>query len=115
MDAERDGGDPHIHVGVNLNADAMSRDTVASVFGLVGDLPSVVTTGCGVRVPRAMTSPLPERVTCLPCREHASRQHLRVAEMFEQFTPMPGTNISGEQARAAAQWHRDRATKFGET
>jgi hypothetical protein len=110
-----DESDPHIHVGANLNADAMSRDQVASVFGLAADLPSVVTTGCGARVARAMTSPLPERVTCLPCREHASRHHLRCAEMFERFTPTPGVNISSDQARQAAEWHRDRATKFAAT
>lgn len=107
--------DPHIHVGVNLNAEAASRDMIASAFGLAGDLPSVVTTGCGLRVPRAMTSPLPERVTCLACREHACRQHLRLAEMFEQFPPLPGVNISSTQARQAAEWHRDRAAKFSGT
>jgi hypothetical protein len=107
-----DESDPHIHVESNLSADAMSRDVIASTFGLVSDLPSVVTTGCGLRAPRAMTSPLPERVTCLACREHASRQHLRFAEQVERFVGMPGIDISTEDLRLAAEKHRDLAKRF---
>jgi hypothetical protein len=107
--------DPHIHVGSSLNADAAVRDVIASTFGLAGDLPSTVTTGCGVRVPRAMTSPLPARVTCLACREHAHRQHLHHAEQVERLSRMPGTNISSAQARLAADRHRDLARRFSGT
>ena len=105
-------GDPHIHVGANLNADAMSRNMIASTFGLVSDLPGVVTTGCGLRVPRAMTSPLPERVTCLPCREHARQLHLSYAEQLERVGDLPGINIGREHARLAAETHRELAEKF---
>lgn len=105
-------GDPHIHVEANLNAGVAARGVVASAFGLAGDLPSVVTAGCGSRVPRAMTSPLPERVTCLACREHARRQHLRHAEQVEQLYGLPGVHISSTQARLAAERHRDLARKF---
>jgi hypothetical protein len=104
--------DPHIHVGENLNADAMSRNMIASTFGLISDLPGVVTTGCGLRVPRAMTSPLPERVTCLACREHARRLHLGYAEQAERLGDMPGIDIGREQARLAAEAHRGLAEKF---
>jgi hypothetical protein len=104
--------DPHIHVQSNLNADAAVRNKVASLFGLAGDLPSVVTTGCELRVPRAMTSPLPARVTCLACREHAHRQHLHYAEQFERLSLMPGMNVSSAQARLAADRHRDLAAEF---
>ncbi|MFD0852209.1 hypothetical protein ACFQ07_08250, partial [Actinomadura adrarensis] len=69
--------DPHIHVQVDVvGGDAAVRDMLASTFGLAGDLPSVVTTGCGLVVPFAMTSSRPEKVTCLPCREHARDEHL---------------------------------------
>ncbi|WP_433292087.1 hypothetical protein ACQPZQ_03800 [Pseudonocardia sp. CA-142604] len=107
--------DPHIHVQSNLSADAAVRNKIASMFGLASDLPSVVTTGCELRVPRAMTSPLPARVTCLACREHAHRQHLRSAEQLEHLSRMPGMNASSAQAQQAAGWHRDLAAKFSAT
>jgi hypothetical protein len=105
-------GDPHVHVGVNLNADTATRDLIASAFGLVGDLPSHVTTGCGLEIPRAMTSPLPNRVTCLPCREHAARFHLRSAEQVETISRMPGATLSLTDARLAADAHRGLARQF---
>ncbi|MBP2330052.1 hypothetical protein JOF56_010437 [Kibdelosporangium banguiense] len=105
--------DPHIHVGARLNADAMSRDLIASTFGLVSDLPAVVETGCGLEgVPRAMTSPLPERVTCLACREYASREYLRFAEQTERLSGTPGLAVSDEQMRLAADHFRELAHKF---
>jgi hypothetical protein len=110
-----DASDPHIHVDQNLNADAAVRDMIASTFGLAGDLAGVVTTGCGQRVPRAMTSPLPERVTCLACREHAHRLHLRHADQVERLGAMPGMNLSGDQVRLAAARHRDLAKRFSDT
>ncbi|QKV96976.1 hypothetical protein HUT19_39150 [Streptomyces sp. NA02950] len=107
------GNDPHIHVEVNVfHVDAAVRNLMASTFGLAGDLPRVVTTGCGVRVPYAMTSPHPESVTCLACREHARRQHLRFAEEVQRLSRMPGTNISGAEADRAAEGHRDLAKRF---
>jgi hypothetical protein len=104
--------DPHIHVEQNLGVDAARRDVVASLFGLVGDLPSVVTTGCQLQVVRAMTSPLPERVTCLACREHARRQHLRYAEQIEALSGASGISFSTAQAQLAAKQHREMADKF---
>ncbi|MCH6168002.1 hypothetical protein [Pseudonocardia alaniniphila] len=104
--------DPHIHVQSDLGADAAARNKIASMFGLASDLPSVVTTGCELRVPRAMTSPLPARVTCLACREHAHRQHLRSAEQLERLSRTPGMNVSSAQAQQAADRHRDLAARF---
>ncbi|WP_449066263.1 hypothetical protein [Planomonospora algeriensis] len=70
--------DPHIHVDQKaMQASAGGRNAMVSVLGLVPDSASVVTTGCGLQVPYAMTSPRPESVTCLACREHAHREHLR--------------------------------------
>ena len=95
--------DPHIHVEVNLFRDAAARTMLASTFGLVADLPTRVTTGCGVRVSLAMTSPRPEKVTCLACREHAARWHSRAAESAAEL------HRGGSIDR-----HRDLARRFAE-
>jgi hypothetical protein len=86
---------------------------ISSMLGRVTDAPSVVTAGCGIRVPYAMTSADPDRVTCLACREHAHREHLRLADQLDGLRGMPGVEIPAEQAAKAAQWHRERATRFG--
>lgn len=104
--------DPHIHVERGLSRDAAVRSMLASTFGLVGDLPSRVTTGCGVEVPFAMTSPRPESVTCLPCREHAVRLHTQAAEQAEQMIGLAGPVPPGEHLTRAAQQHREQARRF---
>ncbi|RBM18474.1 hypothetical protein DI005_18570 [Prauserella sp. PE36] len=72
--------DPHVHVGRDVvHGDAAARNLVASTIGLVGELPSTLTTGCGSTVPYVMTSPRPETVTCLPCRDYTRAQRLRFA------------------------------------
>ncbi|WP_128378043.1 hypothetical protein [Streptomyces cavernae] len=110
------GTDPHIHVESKVvNGGADVRNVLAATFGLAGDLPSVVTTGCGLRVPRAMTSARPERVTCLACREHARVEHLRFAEQVERLSSMPGSAIGAAQAKPAADRHRDLARRFSGT
>jgi hypothetical protein len=91
---------------------AAVRDLFASTFGLVTDAPSVVTTGCGLQLLDAMTSPRPESVTCLACREHAHRGHLRFADQVEHLGRTPGMNLTGDQAGKAAQRHRDLAKRF---
>ncbi|MGW2328752.1 hypothetical protein ACWC5C_23780 [Streptomyces sp. NPDC001700] len=107
------GEDPHIHVQSKVaHDDAATRDVLASTFGLAGDLPSSVATGCGLRVPYAMTSPRPDRVTCLACREHAHREHLRFAEEVERLSRMAGSVISPAQGKLAADKHRDLAQRF---
>ncbi|GAA5039112.1 hypothetical protein HNP84_003487 [Thermocatellispora tengchongensis] len=105
--------DPHIHVEQKvMQAGAGFRNVIASSLGRAPDAPSVVTTGCGLQVPYAMTSHRPESVTCLPCREHAHREHLRFAEQVERLSRMPGAPVAGDQAVKAAQWARDRAKRF---
>ena len=109
------GIDPHIHVEAKaVRADAAVRNVLASTFGLAGDLPSIVTTGCGIQIPYAMTSPHPENVTCLPCREHARHEHLRLAEQIERLGSMPGSTITPAQAKQAADGHRDLAERFAD-
>ncbi len=107
-----DSADPYIHVDVKLRGDVVARDIMASTFGLVADVPATVTTGCGLRVPLAMTSAHPESVTCLACREFAHRQHLTLADQVERLGRMPGSAITPGQASAAAAWHRDCAVRF---
>ncbi|MEU1275884.1 hypothetical protein [Streptomyces sp. NPDC005799] len=110
-----DGTDRHVHVDARMLRDGPAvRGMPAATFGLVGDAPSTVTTGCGQRVPYAMTSRRPESVTCLPCREHAAAEHLRQAERLERLAGSPGTTVPEEQVRRAADRLRDLARRFAD-
>ncbi|BCJ69652.1 hypothetical protein [Polymorphospora rubra] len=105
--------DPHIHVARKVpKADADTRNLVVSMLGRAADAPTVVTTGCGVQVPYAMTSTRPESVTCLACREHAHRECLRFADQIEHLGFMPGMNFTGDQVAEGAQRLRDLAKRF---
>ncbi|WP_216901934.1 hypothetical protein [Nocardia alni] len=105
--------DPHIHVEQKvMQAGVDYRNLVVSILGKPIDPPSVVTTGCGVRVPYAMTSQRPESVTCLACRDHAHREHLRLADQLEQMSRMPGTAVPPDRAARAAQRLRNLAQRF---
>ncbi|NRQ37332.1 hypothetical protein HII36_36675 [Nonomuraea sp. NN258] len=105
--------DPHIHVERKvMQAGADFRNMIATSLGRAPDAPSVVTTGCGIEVPYAMTSPRPESVTCLACREHAEREHLRFAELVERLSRTPGAPVPSDQAAEAARWARDVARRF---
>jgi hypothetical protein len=110
-----DGVDPHIHVEQRVaRHGAGVRNLLAGTFGLVGDLPETAATGCGLRVPYAMTSSRPESVTCLACREHARAQHLRFAELVARQGTMPGSTVTGPEADALVQHHRDLARRFAD-
>lgn len=90
---EIDDGTPYVHVDVEvIHGEAAARNVLASAFGLAGDLPAVVTTGCGLRVPYAMTSPRLESVTYLACRHYARDLCRRLAE--RRTGALPGTRIS---------------------
>src|SRR5690349_10340812 len=105
--------DPHIHVERKvLEAGPAVRNLMSSLLGRTTDAPSVVTTGCGLQVPYVMTSPRPESVTCLACRDHAHREYLRFAEQIERLGVLPGVNITGDQLAAAVARLRDLAKKF---
>ncbi|MDT3446403.1 MULTISPECIES: hypothetical protein [unclassified Pseudofrankia] len=104
--------DPHVHVEWTVpNTSADTRAVTASVFGLVGDTPRTVRTGCGAQVPYASTSPHPERVTCLPCRDHARDRHLRYAATIEGTAALLGPDHI-QAALAAARRLRDIADRF---
>nr|QEO73874.1 hypothetical protein [uncultured bacterium] len=101
--------DPHIHVEQKvLEAGAAMRGVITSMLGRAVDAPSVVTTGCGIEVPYAMTSTRPESVTCLPCRQHAHREYLRFADQVERLSQNPVMPIDGD----AVSKIRDLAKRF---
>jgi hypothetical protein len=108
--------DPHIHVEQKVTqAGADFRNVVTSLLGRAPDQPSVVTTGCGRQVPYAMTSPRPESVTCLACREHAHGEYLRLAGQVERLSEQPGltlASLTGDQAAEAVKRLRDLAKRF---
>jgi hypothetical protein len=107
--------DPHIHVDVDLHADVEMRHTLSATFGLVGDLPSHASTGCGLEVPYAMTSTRPDNVTCLACREYAERRYLELAAYVEQLSHTPGTNVDIRQRAArATDQYLDIARRFAD-
>jgi hypothetical protein len=105
--------DPHIHVDrKTVQAGADFRNVVASTLGHAPDAPKVVTTGCGQQAPYAMTSTRPESVTCLPCREHAQREYLKLADQIDSMRGLPGVNFTAEQVADAATRLRDIAKRF---
>jgi hypothetical protein len=107
--------DPHVHVERKvLEAGPATRNLISSMLGRAPDAPSVVVTGCGLRVPYAMTSHRPESVTCLACREHARAEYLRFAGQVELLGrgPMPGMDITAAQVAEAAGRARDLARRF---
>jgi hypothetical protein len=63
-----------------IHAEAAARNMLASAFALAGDLPSEVTTGCGLRAPCATTSRARRTLPACHAGEHTHRQHLRYAD-----------------------------------
>ncbi|WP_369387572.1 hypothetical protein AB5J72_08115 [Streptomyces sp. CG1] len=106
-----EASDGHIHVEAQGDAAAV-RNVLAAAFGLVGTLSAEAGTGCGLRVARAFVSPHPERVTCLPCREHARDQHLRLADQLDQLAGRPGPFVDRVRMERAAAHHREQARRF---
>ena len=115
--------DPHIHVEKTPLpgfGHAAMRDLIARATGLTGDLPKTVGTGCGRRRPLTMTSMVPERVTCLACREYARRRYLDEAESAEllvqlygiepELMAQAGTKSGVTPADLAQQARQDRVT-----
>jgi hypothetical protein len=109
--------DPHIHVEKTIfpgfGHAAMSM-LITRATGLAGDLPRTVTTGCGRRRGFAMTSTVPERVTCLACRDYAAAEYAKQAEMAEALLSVPPDDPLWGTARVtpaglAAQAREDRA------
>ncbi len=105
--------DPHVHVERKVvAAGAAVRGLISSMLGRAIDAPGVVTTGCGIQVPYAMTSVRPESVTCLACREHAHREYLRSAEQFGRLGRGTVPGVTGDQLAAAVERLRELAKRF---
>ncbi|GAA3389510.1 hypothetical protein [Cryptosporangium minutisporangium] len=104
--------DPHVHVDAKLHAHASARIVLADTFGLVAELPTVADTGCGRRVPYAMTSSRPASVTCLACRQFAAEEHGRAADQALRLARMPGIGVPVEQLTQAAAHHREQAARY---
>jgi hypothetical protein len=89
--------DPHIHVEKTAMpgfGHVATRALIVEATGFVPDLPKTVGTGCGLRRPLAMTSTVPEKITCLACREWAHEEYLtwaglaRVAAELAEAEPI---------------------------
>ncbi len=115
--------DPHVHAEKTPMpgfGHAATRDLIVWATGLVPDLPKTVGTGCGVRRPLAMTSTLPERVTCLACREWARAEYLTWAAMAQVAAELaeaePRAAIAAKTApadlRAEERTYRALASRF---
>lgn len=114
--------DPHVHVektqvpGVPGVGYAVMRDLIADALGLATDLPKTVPTGCGRRRPAAMTSTVPETVTCLACREHARAERISAAEACESLAADPElaarAGAAPEALAAQALEHREFAARL---
>ncbi len=119
--------DPHVHVERTPFpgfTHAAMRSLITEATGLAGDLPKTVTTGCGRRRPIAATSTVPERVTCLACRDYARAELLRQAETAESlltyFETEPAfmnrtataAKVTPEQLAETAREHRATAARY---
>jgi hypothetical protein len=106
--------DPHVHAQIIVMDWGRIRAVMTRALGRAPILPATVETACRQRRPVAMTSVLPERVTCLPCREAARAAHLRAAEALEDLATLPtasSEHIQETQRRALE--HRDLAHRLG--
>ena len=115
--------DPHVHAEktpVPGFGHAATRALIIQATGLVPDLPKAVGTGCGVRRPLAMTSTIPERITCLACREWARAEYLTWATMAEVAAELAeaepraaiAVKAAPEDLRAEERTYRALAARF---
>ena len=115
--------DPHIHAEKTPMpgfGHAATRELIVRATGLVPDLPKTVGTGCGVRRPLAMTSTVPEKITCLACREWARVEYLtwaamaRVAAELAEAEPRAAiaAQATPDDLRAEERTYRQLAARF---
>ena len=111
--------DPHIHVEKTpmpgFGHPAM-RALITEAIGVVPDLPKTVGTGCGRRRPIGMTSTVPERVTCLGCRDWARAEFLTWADIASAavaLTREPGYHgLPAADLRDEECLYRELAARF---
>jgi hypothetical protein len=106
--------DPHVHAEAGIVDRGRIRAVLTQVVGRAPVLATTVTTACRERRPVALTSVLPERVTCLACRESARESHLRAAGQLESMASLPAVGTDHRRwLRQRALEHRDLARRFG--
>lgn len=108
--------DPYIHVENTIMPEfgnAEMRNMIASVTGLAPDLPKTVGTGCNRRRSWSQISKVPERVTCLACREYARQQLIEHAEMADALLALADAELylrgKTTPEEVAEEARRDRA------
>jgi len=105
--------DPHVHAELNVVSVAQLRSRLTQVVGRAVSIPTSITTGCGQRRPLAATSHIPERVTCLPCREHARRAHDARATALENLAALAVLEHDhASHLVAEARRHRELAHRY---
>lgn len=113
--------DNRIHVEKTVTPDfghTEIRDFVAHHTGLVGDLPKMVTTGCGKRRNWARISKNPDSVNCKECREWAFNQYRVAADMADSLLEFADpelyekANTTPSQVRAERDRAREMADKY---
>jgi len=108
--------DPHIHAEKTILpgfGNAAMRELITDATGLACDLPKTTGTGCGRRRPFAMTSTIPEHVTCLACREWAAQQYEEAAQSAEALIDLwpPGDDLIWAAAKTSPGKMREQARK----
>jgi hypothetical protein len=115
--------DIHIHVEKTPMpgfGHAATRALIVQATGLVPDLPKTVGTGCGVRRPLASTSTMPQKVTCLACRDWARAEYLMWAGMARAAAGLAvaepraaiAAKITPADLLAEERTYRDLAARF---
>jgi hypothetical protein len=115
--------DPHIHAEKTPMpgfGHVAMRALITEATGLVPDLPKTVGTGCSRRRPIAMTSTVPENVTCLACRDYAHAEYLTWAGMAHAAAEIaeayPGAAIvakaTPDDLRSEERTYRELAARF---
>ena len=118
--------DPLVHVEKTLlgMGHIEMSDLIARATRLAPDLPKTCGTGCGRRRQLADTSKVPERVTCLACREWAAEQEIQQAGSAEALASLGDAELArlaepGKPALTAARLlamayrHRAMAARYG--
>jgi hypothetical protein len=88
--------DPHVHAEKTILGvgHVEMSDFIGRAIGLAVDMPKTVGTGCGRRRQLADTSKVPEKVTCLACREWAAAQEIEMAKSAEALLSLGAEQLA---------------------
>jgi hypothetical protein len=87
---------------------------LADALGVIPDLPKTVGPGCGLRRPFTSTSTVPEKITCLPCREWLRGECLFWADTAARALELAGRPgfPTAEDLRGEERIYRALAARF---